>query len=140
MAGGFPISGCIGKAEVMDAWGASKGEALHTQTFLGNPVGCAMALATISQIENLLPEITQKSAWLQQTLQNSGFVVRGKGLLLGVELPNALAASRYLLHKGFIVLPAGPNAEVLALTPPFTISIEQLKCFVEHLIEFQQAH
>ena len=35
LGGGFPISACLGTAEVMDAWGGSKGEAIHTQTFLG---------------------------------------------------------------------------------------------------------
>ena len=57
---------------------------------------------------------------------------------VGVELPNALQASRYLLQKGFIILPAGPQAEVLAITPPFTISYEQLDFFVECLVQFQE--
>ena len=37
LASGMPISACIGRAEVMDSWPASLGEALHTQTFLGHP-------------------------------------------------------------------------------------------------------
>src|SRR3954469_3927698 len=62
LAGGFPISACVGRAEVMDAaWPASRGEAIHTSTFLGNPVGCAMALAQIEEIrENKLPEKAAK--------------------------------------------------------------------------------
>ena len=32
---------------MMDAWPRSAGEALHTTTFLGNPIGCAVALASI---------------------------------------------------------------------------------------------
>ena len=56
MAGGFPISACLGTAEVMDAWGASQGEAIHTQTFLGNPLGCAMALAALDN-ENFNPAL-----------------------------------------------------------------------------------
>ncbi len=51
LTGGFPLSACVGRAEVMDAaWPASAGEAIHTSTFLGHPVGCAMALAQISEI------------------------------------------------------------------------------------------
>jgi 4-aminobutyrate aminotransferase-like enzyme len=46
MGGGFPISACIGRPDVMASWGASKGEAIHTQTFLGNPIGSAMAAAS----------------------------------------------------------------------------------------------
>ena len=51
MSGGFPISACVGKAELMDAWPESPGEALHTSTFLGHPVGCAMALKSLEIME-----------------------------------------------------------------------------------------
>jgi 4-aminobutyrate aminotransferase-like enzyme len=46
LTGGFPLSACVGRAELMDtAWPASRGEAIHTSTFLGHPVGCALAQA-----------------------------------------------------------------------------------------------
>src|SRR3569833_213999 len=62
LTGGFPLSACVGRAEVMDAaWPVSRGEAIHTSTFLGNPVGCAMALAQIEENrENDLPERAAK--------------------------------------------------------------------------------
>jgi 4-aminobutyrate aminotransferase/(S)-3-amino-2-methylpropionate transaminase len=44
LAGGMPLSACLGRVEVMDAWPASTGESLHTQTFVGHPPGCAAAL------------------------------------------------------------------------------------------------
>ena len=51
LTGGFPLSACTGRADVMDnAWPPSSGEAIHTSTFLGHPVGCAMALAQIEEI------------------------------------------------------------------------------------------
>ena len=51
LTGGFPLSACVGRADLMDAaWPASRGEAIHTSTFLGNPIGCAMALAQIKEI------------------------------------------------------------------------------------------
>ena len=51
LTGGFPLSACVGRADVMDAaWPVSSGEAIHTSTFLGHPVGCAMALAQIQEI------------------------------------------------------------------------------------------
>src|SRR5207248_10081930 len=58
LTGGFPLSACVGRAEVMDeAWPASRGEAIHTSTFLGHPVGCAMALAQIRELRaRCLPE------------------------------------------------------------------------------------
>jgi 4-aminobutyrate aminotransferase-like enzyme len=42
---------CLARPHVMAAWGASKGEALHTSTFLGSPLGCAAALAAIAEME-----------------------------------------------------------------------------------------
>ena len=134
MAGGFPISACVGSAEVMAAWGASKGEALHTQTFLGNPLGSAMALAAIAELEDLRPAVGEKSHFLRQQLENNSLHVRGRGLMLGIELDDALSASRKLLKKGYIVLPAGPNCEVLAVTPPLCITEKQLKDFVQQLL------
>ena len=88
MAGGFPISAAVGTAEAMDAWGASKGFALHTQTFLGHPVGCAMALATIALLEDVIPTVNPTSAWVRGLLEERGYTVRGRGLMLGIELEN----------------------------------------------------
>jgi 4-aminobutyrate aminotransferase-like enzyme len=72
LTGGFPLSACIGRANLMDrAWPVSIGEAIHTSTFLGHPVGCAMALAQINEIES--KKLVQKSAnlgrWLLSALQ-----------------------------------------------------------------------
>ena len=49
--------------------------------------------------------------------------------MLGLRVPNTLSLSRGLLEKGFLVLPAGESAEVLALTPPLTITPVQLDAF-----------
>ncbi|MGB0549424.1 MAG: aspartate aminotransferase family protein [Limisphaerales bacterium] len=52
LTGGFPLSACVGRADVMDrAWPESEGEAIHTSTFLGHPVGCAMALSSLRELE-----------------------------------------------------------------------------------------
>ena len=133
LAGGFPISACLGTAEVMDAWGASQGEAIHTQTFLGNPLGCAMALAALDELEKLQPRVTENSQWLQQEMTIRGFKYRGQGMLWGIELDNTLKISRLMMERGFIVLPAGPNCEVLALTPPMSYW-PQLTAFLDALV------
>ena len=63
LTGGFPLSACVGRADVMDAaWPASQGEAIHTSTYLGHPVGCAMALAQIAEIKRL--KLCERSAKL----------------------------------------------------------------------------
>ena len=134
MAGGFPISVVMGSSAVMDAWGASTGEALHTQTFLGNPVGCAMALATIQEIEdnNLVGAARETGAWLRSELSSYG-AVHGRGLMLGLEVEDSLSLYKDLLSHGYIALPAGPNAEVIAIVPPLNVHRQQLAGFIDTL-------
>lgn len=133
LGGGFPISACIGRREVMDAWGASTGEALHTQTFLGHPIGCAAALAVLDLLEGgLLDTVRRCGDHLRRGLEAAGFAVRGRGLLLAADTGrSALAASRALIRRGFLVLPADERA--LTLCPPACLSPEQSDAFVEAL-------
>ncbi|HEY6236919.1 MAG TPA: aspartate aminotransferase family protein, partial [Candidatus Elarobacter sp.] len=49
LGGGVPLSATIGTPRAMDAWPVSAGEALHTSTFLGNPLACAAALANLDE-------------------------------------------------------------------------------------------
>lgn len=131
LANGFPLSATIARAEIMDAWPVSSGEALHTSTFLGNPMGCAAALATIEQIESLgLVERSRSlGAELGERLQTlrkhrSVLDVRGRGLMWGIELRDGATCGRVvkaLLQRGVIALSAGPLGNVLHLTPPLVI-------------------
>jgi 4-aminobutyrate aminotransferase-like enzyme len=146
LTGGFPLSACVGRADLMDeAWPPSQGEALHTSTFLGHPVGCAMALAQISEIRRRrLPErsATLGAGFLRQlkhelrSVKHLHWEARGCGLMVGVELRTAagapataaaLQAVKRLLHAGFIVLPEGGHANVIGFTPPLTISRGELE-------------
>jgi 4-aminobutyrate aminotransferase-like enzyme len=137
MAAGFPISATLGRAEVMDAWGPSTGEALHTQTFLGNPVGCAMALATLEILER--EDLSGRarrlgSAWARALAALPGVTVRGRGLMLGLDLRRpgaAVGASERLLQKGWIVLPCGDRADTLSLVPPLVVEEAVLEAATE---------
>ena len=152
LTGGFPLSACVGRADIMDAaWPASRGEAIHTSTFLGHPVGCAMALAQIAEIQRL--KLCKRSAELGDFLlnelskvQNPKFKLeaRGLGLMAGVELrlPDgkpataaAMQAIKTMLHRGFILLPEGEHANVISFTPPLTITKAQLVKAVTALAE-----
>jgi 4-aminobutyrate aminotransferase/(S)-3-amino-2-methylpropionate transaminase len=125
------------------AWPQSKGEAIHTTTFLGHPVGCAMALAQIAEIGKLnLPEHSAELGKfllgeLQSKISGSKFQIsiRGVGLMAGVELklPDgspateaALTIIKTLLHRGYIFLPEGEHGNVISFTPPLTITKAQL--------------
>ncbi|MDP9017134.1 MAG: aspartate aminotransferase family protein, partial [Candidatus Eremiobacteraeota bacterium] len=136
MADGFPISATIAKPEVMDAWEISHGEALHTSTYLGNPMGCAAALANIGEIERLrLPARARQiglglAARLDAISNQSNVVeVRGRGLMWGIELKDAKTAQSVVkngLQKGLILLQAGEQGNLISITPPLTISEKQL--------------
>jgi len=136
LGGGFPISACLGTAEVMGAWGASAGEALHTQTFLGHPPGCAAGRVTLRRLSQTSQQCNERGEALRTALTRAGLSVRGVGLLLGVELgARSLHASRELLHRGWIALPAGTRAQVLSLTPPCVITDQQISAFVDDLTD-----
>ncbi len=145
LTGGLPLSACVGRADLMDAaWPISNGEAIHTSTFLGHPVGCAMALAQIAEIRRL--KLCERSATLGKFLLNELGSInnsklknknsnRGCGLMVGVELtlPNgqpatevALKAIKQLLHLGYIFLPEGEHGNIISFTPPLTITKAQL--------------
>jgi 4-aminobutyrate aminotransferase-like enzyme len=151
MAGGFPISACVGKAAVMEAaWPRSQGEALHTSTFLGHPVGCAMALAQIEEIRSR--DLPARSAelgafLLQQLLELKapsalGLRARGLGLMAGLELclsdgspasREAMDIVKSMLAAGFILLPEGEHGNVLGFTPPLTIERRLLAQAIKQL-------
>ena len=144
LTGGFPLSACVGRADIMDAaWPASRGEAIHTSTFLGHPVGCAMALAQMAEIGRLkLPDRSAELGshllkLLEEQLPNlkHRVAIRGRGLMVGVELtlPDgqpatelALNAIKKLLQRGYIFLPEGEHSNVISFTPPLTITKAQL--------------
>jgi 4-aminobutyrate aminotransferase-like enzyme len=154
LTGGFPLSACVGRADLMDrAWPSSEGEAIHTSTFLGHPVGCAMALAQLEEIKSR--QLVQRSEQLGKDLLRSlsrlnlqslqlNIDFRGQGLLAGVELRNhdgapataiVLRTIKTLLQRGFIFLPEGEHANVIGFTPPLTISRSQLESAVAALAD-----
>ncbi|QSR84743.1 aspartate aminotransferase family protein [Methylacidimicrobium sp. B4] len=143
LGGGFPISACIGPREVMDVWPESDGEALHTSTFLGSPLGCRMACAFLEEIEERCPglAVEEKGGRLLAGLRDLTFPgsplrhARGSGLFAGVEVtdeggrPNPALAGRWstaLLQAGVILLAGGPDRHVLSFTPPLVVTGEEL--------------
>ncbi len=151
LSSGFPIAACVGRAAVMDRWPASAGEAIHTSTFLGHPTGCAAALASIEQLQER--DLVTRSAQLDATMRemllqlqkdSKGHIgdVRGRGLMWGLECvdgegaPNTpLAAATMLaaMHQGVLVLTSGPRSNVIALSPPLVITLEQLRFAIDAL-------
>jgi 4-aminobutyrate aminotransferase-like enzyme len=146
LASGMPISACVGRAAVMDAWPASEGEALHTQTFLGHPPGCAAALASLAILEEekLVEEAAESGAHalevLRAALGSEARVadIRGLGLMIGIECDRPETAARACsaaLSRGIILLPSGDDGRVISITPPLCIERDALTAALEILAE-----
>lgn len=144
LGGGLPISACLGREEVMQAWGDPDREAIHTGTFYGDPLGAAAALATLALIEEhaLLARAVERGEFLGGALVAAKLhgvrEVRQAGLMLGVQLDGdarALGVTRALLERGYLVLPAGPRADVIQLAPSVTITNAQVQGFIAAFAE-----
>ena len=134
LGGGFPISACIGSERAMAGWPVSAGEAIHTYTFLGHPVGCAMACASLDQI--IGQDFAGRSAKLGAALLDrltsrlGGFAsvgdIRGRGLMVGIELVEPGVARAACLPVGDKTL-AGKLPVPPGLQPAPGIAVATMK-------------
>ncbi len=150
IASGMPLGAMVAKSDIM-VWEAGS----HASTFGGNPISCSAALATIELLEDELmenAEIRGKYMMDQlRNLQNSIECigdVRGKGLMIGVELVkdretkeragtwrNEVVLKAF--EKGLLLLGCGENT--IRFSPALTVSKEEidvcLSIFEEVLLE-----
>jgi 4-aminobutyrate aminotransferase len=136
LASGLPIGATVAKANIMDWTGGS-----HASTFGGNPVSCAAALAVLDVIkeDHLLDNANKQGDHLKKRLEDFGQSnsivgeVRGKGLMIGVELvedketrkPAAKKAYEVMVRswkRGVAVVTCGVST--LRIVPPLTIQAE----------------
>ncbi len=138
LASGMPLSALIARADLM-TWGAGK----HGSTFGGNPVSCAAALATLDLLEggltdnagavgdHLLGRLRELA-----TRHPSIVDVRGRGLMIGIELPthdDAEAVEQECFRRGLLVLTCGESS--LRFAPPLIVTIDQADTAVRILDE-----
>ena len=135
IAGGLPLAGLTGRAEVMDS--------VHLSglggTFGGSPISCAAALGAIETIEseNLVQRARELGAIMKQALDAMAAKypvigeVRGRGAMQAIELvtpgttdPNPAAMQaivKYCQSKGVLLLTAGTYSNVIRLLPPLVM-------------------
>jgi 4-aminobutyrate aminotransferase/(S)-3-amino-2-methylpropionate transaminase len=138
LAGGFPLSGVIGRAAIMDA--AEPGGL--GGTYAGSPIACAAALAVLDVIEEekLLERANALGAHIKSTLE--GFArrndavaiaaIRGPGAMIAFDVvkrdsgePDGDATKRVTqaaLAEGLILLSCGVNGNTIRILNPLTIS------------------
>jgi 4-aminobutyrate aminotransferase len=131
IASGMPIGAMIAKAPLLEAWGTGA----HGSTFGGNPVSCAAALATIELLEEGL--VANAAVRGEQGLQGlrdvqervPGLVrdVRGRGLMLGIELDTPDHAEEVqwaCFQRGLLVLECGHSS--VRLSPPLVVTEQEM--------------
>jgi 4-aminobutyrate aminotransferase len=144
IASGMPLGVCSAKADVMD-WPPGA----HASTFGGNPVSCAAALATIKVLrEGLVRNAAEVGAYMldgARELQARHPLigdVRGKGLMIGIELVKDRQTKERAIeerdavvdaafYRGLLVLGAGRNA--IRLSPPLVLTRAQAQAALEIL-------
>ena len=147
LAAGFPMGACVARAELMD-WQPGA----HENTLGGNPVLCNVALAVIDVIEReeLLKNAEEVGAHvmsrLQELMERHEIIgdVRGKGLMIGVELVKDRRTKDYAVRerkrimeeafkKGLILL--GASKSTIRLAPPLILTKEEADLGLEILEE-----
>ena len=142
IAGGLPLSGVVGRAEIMD--GARSGAI--GGTFIGNPVALAAACAVLDVFEE--EEVVARSVTLGATVRGRMLEwqrrwprigdVRGLGAMLAIELVSdpetkepapqlAVAVIEEALQRGLILLKAGTHGNCIRVLCPLTISDGELE-------------
>jgi acetylornithine/LysW-gamma-L-lysine aminotransferase len=133
MAGGFPMGAMITRDDICILPQAS-----HTSTFGGNPLACAAALASIKFIEE--KRLCQRAAelgdyflrQLHKIKSEKIREVRGKGLLIGVEMREKVKPLlTSLAERGVLAISSGKT--ILRFLPPLVIEKEQIDFTVDQL-------
>lgn len=137
LGGGFPIGALCAKEPYASAF--EPGD--HGSTFGGNPLACSAGLATLSTIIN--DKLYDNSAKMGEyftdklnKLKNKHRIiteVRGKGLMIGVQLaaPIAVKLKKKFLEQGFLIGSVGDN--IIRMLPPLIISKDDIDMYIAAL-------
>jgi acetylornithine/N-succinyldiaminopimelate aminotransferase len=127
LGGGLPIGACVAGSAISFEPGD------HASTFGGGPVPSAAALAVVETIErdDLLARATEMGDRLRGAVESSAPAapvdqVRGRGLLLGIQLSEPIAHDVVLamIDEGVLATEAGPD--VVRMSPPLIVQAEEI--------------
>ena len=134
MGNGHPISALAARPALLNAFAR---QTRYFNTFGGNSVSCAVALAVLDVIEKerVVANAGASGAHLRSGLarlaqkHTSIGEIRGAGLFLGVELPTRATATRVvndLRNHGVLVGTTGRDSNILKIRPPLTITTAEI--------------
>jgi 4-aminobutyrate aminotransferase-like enzyme len=138
MGNGYPVAAVITRRELVERFPFA-GEVFST--FGGNPVAARAALAVLDVIEDerLVEHVARVGEHLLAALRELPVVeVRGRGLLVGVQLSSAELAARTvdrLRDAGILIGRTGPRGDVLKIRPPLVFREEHVALLVDGLRE-----
>ncbi|HHU97820.1 MAG: aspartate aminotransferase family protein [Bacteroidota bacterium] len=131
MGNGFPIGGVL----ISPAFKAKKG--MLGTTFGGNHLACAAAIAVLDVIneEKLIANAKAMGAYLKKELSEIEGIdeVRGRGLMLGIPLPEKFADLRNQLLFESRIFTGGAKNNTMRLLPPLSITKEEIDHFITEL-------
>jgi 4-aminobutyrate aminotransferase-like enzyme len=140
MGNGYPVAAVVARGEIVDRFAA---QTRVFSTFGGNPVAARAALAVLDVLEDerLVENAARVGARLRGALEelrgrSSITAVRGRGLLIGVELRDATSAERVvnaLRDGGILIGRTGRGGNVLKIRPPLVFRDEHADILVEAL-------
>lgn len=138
LGGGVPIGAVLARGDAAVAFAPGD----HGTTFGGGPLACSAANVVVKRLRGgLLEEVAKKGDYLMgklNKLKKFNFVrdVRGKGLLIGVNLTDKVSNAEIvgkLAAHGVIVITAGNNT--LRFAPAYTITKEEIDTACDRLME-----
>jgi acetylornithine/N-succinyldiaminopimelate aminotransferase len=119
LGGGLPVGGCVTNPAAAEVLGPGD----HGSTFAGGPVIAAAANAVLDVVTagGFLDTVRGRGDRLAGGLRGIGLELRGAGLMVGFDLPDAPdVARRLLLEQRLVVHATGP--ETIRMLPPLTVS------------------
>jgi len=135
LSAGFPIGATVVSESVHQK--IPRGS--HTSTFGGNPLSCAVCLKTLELLtEDLLYKVEKLGNYfidgLRQIKSEKIVEIRGKGLMIGIELSiSNTKVLKALQQRKILAAPSGSN--VIRLLPPYIIEKEHINLFIKEFEE-----
>lgn len=140
MGGGVPVGAFMSSAEIMKSLQHSP-KLGHITTFGGNPLIAAASYATLKEVldSGLMNEVEEKEKLFRELLVHPKIKkVNGRGLMLAVELESpeyTLDVAKRCMEKGLVVFWQLYRNEFMRISPPLTISKEEIKKGCEIILE-----